>query len=78
MQYNFHEIVAGAYPDLNIDYTKLLLSKGELKPAQYPIVETVPEGIRFSWDTNPQMPWPESSDQAMMLAYFPGEKKSGV
>ena len=75
MQVNIHEIVAGEYPDLTIDYSKVILSKGILKPAQNPAAELVTDGIRFSWDTNPQMPWAESTDQVMMLAYYPLQEK---
>jgi len=76
MEANFHNIVAGVYPDLTINYPEVILSKGVLKPAQNPLAELAPTGIQFSWDTNPQMAWPESSDQAMMLAYFPVEGKA--
>ena len=73
---NFNEIITGNYPHLKIDYTKVILSKGVLKPAQNPLAELTAEGVRFKWDTNPQMAWPESADQVMMLAYFPLERET--
>lgn len=73
---NFQELVTGVYPDLEIDYPKLVLSRGKLKPAQNPAVMEVAEGFRFSWDTSPQMPFAESTDQVMMLAYFPLKGKA--
>lgn len=76
MEANFHNIVAGAYPNLTIDYPKVILSQGILKPAHNPLAELVPTGIKFSWNTNSQMDWLESSDQAMMLAYFPEEDRA--
>ncbi|RZM18885.1 MAG: hypothetical protein EOO88_39585 [Pedobacter sp.] len=75
MKLNVTQIVTGDYPNLYIDYSKVILSKGILKPAQNPTAEMEAEAIRFSWDTNPQMPWEESTDQVMMLAYFPEQKK---
>src|SRR5215217_6936013 len=35
---NFGPIVTGQFPQLEIDFTKLVLSKGKLKPAQNPTV----------------------------------------
>ena len=75
MGLNINEIVTGEYPALTIDYSKVILSAGVLKPAQNPAAEMTTDGINFSWDTNPQMPWEESTDQVMMLAYFPEQKK---
>ncbi|MES2454832.1 MAG: DUF6266 family protein [Bacteroidota bacterium] len=74
VEYNIKEIVKGEYPDLELDYTKVTVSKGILKPASNPVLSVVPEGIAYSWDTDPRMAWPESSDQVMMLAWFPGSQ----
>jgi len=76
VEHNFHKIVSGTYPDLDLDYSKLLVSIGKLKPAQNPTVANDTEGLRFNWDTNPQMPFLEATDQVMMLAYFPVQRKS--
>lgn len=75
MELNIKQIVTGVYPDLAIDYSKVTLSKGILKPAQNPTAEMEAEAIRFNWDTSPQMPWEESTDQVMMLACFPVQQK---
>src|SRR5215217_5410182 len=67
-------IVKGTYPDLELAYDKILVSKGILLPAVAPMLGQSPEGLQFSWHTDPQMAWPDSSDQAMLLAYFPETK----
>lgn len=75
MENNSKYIITGDYPDLSIAYEKVILSKGKLKAAVNPKVDKAPEGLRFSWDSDPQMPWPESTDQTMILVYFPETKE---
>ncbi|WP_449440222.1 DUF6266 family protein [Pedobacter steynii] len=75
VQYNIKNIIKGTYPNQEIACDKLLVSKGELKPAQNCVVTQTIDVLQFSWETNPQMAWPESTDQVMMLAYFPASKK---
>ena len=75
VQYNIKNIIKGTYPNQEIAYDKLLVSKGVLKPAQNCVVTQTADTLQFSWDTNSQMPWPESTDQVMMMAYFPASKK---
>ena len=67
-------IIKGSYPNLELAFEEIVLSTGTLIPAVAPEVTAVAEGLRFSWHTSPQMEWPASTDQVMMLAYFPEEK----
>lgn len=71
---NKKNMIKGVYPDLEIAYDQILLSKGSLKPAENWRVMKADNGLRFEWDTDPQMAWPEATDQAMMLAYFPEQE----
>lgn len=75
VKYNRSIITKGIYPNIEIDYEKVVLSAGKLKPAENWQVTETPTGLRYSWDTHPRMAWPESSDQVMMLAYFPAVQK---
>ncbi|PYF74751.1 DUF6266 family protein [Pedobacter nutrimenti] len=68
-------IITGIYPDLEIAYDQVLLSKGRLNPAQNWKVNLVEAGLEYTWDTDPQMPWPQATDQVMLLAYFPQQQK---
>jgi len=76
MKCNRSTIIKGTFPELSIDFSKLMLSKGDLKQAANWQVTEVSEGIRYSWDADPQMDWPEATDQVMMVAYFPGQEKA--
>ena len=72
---NKTNLFKGVYPDLEIAYDQLVLSAGPLKPAQDWHVEQVAHGLQYSWATDPQMAWPEATDQVMLLAYFPKQEK---
>lgn len=65
----------GVYPDIVIDYSKVILSEGSLMGAEGVEVDWTEEGLRFTWDTGPYT-WPDQNDQVMLLAYFPLEKKA--
>jgi len=75
VKYNIKNVIKGTFPNQEIACNKLLVSKGTLKSAQNCVVTQTTDTLQFSWDTNPQMAWPESTDQVMMLAYFPASKK---
>lgn len=72
---NKKNMIKGVYPNLEIAYDQLLLSAGNLKPAQNWQVVQTDTGLQYTWDTDPQMAWPEATDQVMMLAYFPKQEK---
>jgi hypothetical protein len=75
MKQDRREVIAGIYPDLELAYDHLEVSRGTLRPAVTPMLGQSPEGLQFSWHTDPKMDWPESSDQVMLLAYFPEIKE---
>lgn len=75
VKYNKKNIIKGTYPDLELAYDQLLVSKGLLKPAQNCQVAQDAAGLQYSWETNPEMSWPETTDQVMMLAYFPKQER---
>ena len=70
VSYNKQHALTGFYPDVEINYSKVLLSDGDLLPAENPTVNRVAGGIEFSWDTDGYA-WGNGSDQVMVLAYFP-------
>lgn len=70
------KIVSGTFPNLEIVFDQLMLSKGPLKSAQNWKVTSTSAGLEFNWDTDPQMAWPDATDQVMMLAYFPQQRKA--
>jgi len=71
VKHNKSQIFEGKYPDVEIAYERVILSKGRLKPAENWRVTEIPIGLQFTWHTEPKMSWAEANEQAMMLAYFP-------
>ncbi|MFA4868290.1 MAG: DUF6266 family protein [Pedobacter sp.] len=73
---NKPNMFSGSYPNLQIEYDLLILSKGNLTPAQNPQVVETGTGLEFTWDTDKKMAFPMATDQVMVLAYFPKKKKA--
>ena len=74
MRVNMKNALRGSYPDFNVDYSKVTLSKGLLLPAAEARVETAGPGqIRFSWaDNSSVMKTALASDKAILMAYHEG------
>lgn len=72
VSYNKKFAVKGEYPEIEMDYPNVLISQGNLLPALNPIVEVVPEGLKFSWDQAHSDDSHRHNDQVMLLAYAPG------
>lgn len=68
--YNTKHAMMGEYPNIAIDYSKLLVSMGKLQPAIHPAVTLLPTGIEFTWEVTADMEWSIKNDRAMLLIYF--------
>jgi hypothetical protein len=68
--------LTGTYPDIALNFERIMLSKGTLKMAEAVSLAIVSNGIEFKWAVDPDESWPESADQAMLLIYFPETKKA--
>ncbi len=66
----------GQYPDIIVDYEKVQLSSGPLLQANALTSVIVPEGLKFTWHAGPELQWPDNTDQAMLLVYFPELNKT--
>ncbi|MEJ5961026.1 DUF6266 family protein [Pedobacter immunditicola] len=69
VQYNKPQAMTGYYPDITIDYSKIILSKGSLTQATNVNATWVEEGLKFTWEHAVKPVWPETEDQVMLLAY---------
>jgi hypothetical protein len=69
--------ITGAYPDFQIDYSKVLLSKGKLPRIKKPV--TAPEAngiIKFTWTNDAGNKLAKANDQAILIAYCPEENET--
>jgi hypothetical protein len=59
----------GNYPDINLDYSKILISMGALAPAISPGLFLRGAILNFTWAVDPDMDWSIKNDRAMLLVY---------
>ncbi len=70
MSYNLKNAVNGNYPDYSLDYSNLLVSRGDLTGAMNgSATSDTPEVVTFSWDDNTGNGSARSTDQSMLLLY---------
>ncbi|SMD14208.1 DUF6266 family protein [Pedobacter nyackensis] len=69
VSYHINEAVTGTYPDLVLDYSKVLISRGKLSGPLNPTVELEGDVLKFKWDVDPKSDWKRKRDQVMLLAY---------
>lgn len=73
ISYNKPHALKGFYPNVEVDYPKVIISAGDLPQPVNPDVEFVAEGLKFSWNGE-GISWPYNMDQVIMLAYAPLSK----
>ncbi|MES2454931.1 MAG: DUF6266 family protein [Bacteroidota bacterium] len=74
--YNIRHALTGLYPDVSIDYSKVMISMGSLELPTEMDVQLTTEGLQFTWDGTSPNYYPRPDDQALLLAYFPGQHKA--
>ncbi|WP_316815852.1 DUF6266 family protein [Pedobacter nyackensis] len=68
---NFHHAVIGVYPDLSVDYSKFMISKGALPGLISPNLElTAPDTLTIDWEDNTN-PVASYDDLLMLVVYSP-------
>jgi len=65
------DAIIGTYPDFEIDYSKVLFSKGTLTGAYGVTAVSEPGGVKVSWDDNSNSGTAKASDQIVILVYNP-------
>ena len=69
--HNFHSAINGQYPNLSVDYSKMMISKGRLPGLISPQIELLEPGkLKISWENgnNKQTSY---NDQLMLMLYCP-------
>jgi len=70
VKYNLEQATVGAYPDVKLNYAKIVLSKGNLLPASNLLLNKEVDGLRFTWE-NIGMDYQDRYHGVMILVYFP-------
>ena len=69
---NFKNAITGTFPVFDIDYTKVLLSKGNLPGALNPVgVAGIAGAVDFTWDDNTWETNALADDLAILIVYNP-------
>ncbi|HMI02790.1 MAG TPA: DUF6266 family protein [Pedobacter sp.] len=71
VSYNIKDAIKGEFPDFELDYSKIIVSKGKLMPPLNPTVELGDDQLKIKWEINPGLSRERRRDQVMMLAYLP-------
>ncbi|KAA9040859.1 hypothetical protein FW778_02120 [Ginsengibacter hankyongi] len=68
--------ITGAYPDTALSYPQVLVSKGQLPPAQDASATSDAEGnIYFNWTDNTGNGTAKADDKVILVAYLPALKR---
>lgn len=69
MAYNIQNAIDGSYPDFNINYTNLMVSRGKLPMASNATVDAATGTVTFEWDDNSDEEGADARDIALCLCY---------
>lgn len=76
VSYNKKNALQGTYPNISLDYSKVLLSMGTLAGAVNPTVSQADDKITFNWKLPTHLERMSDDDRAMLVVYFPDLKVS--
>ncbi len=69
-RYNYKNALTGIYPAFGLDYTKVLVSKGDLLNANNPVAAAGTGGlVTFNWTDNSGLAQANATDRAIMVVY---------
>lgn len=69
ISHNNPNAVKGEYPALEMDYSNVVLSRGDLKKPLNIVLERVAKDVKISWDVPDEDK--NNNDQTMIVVYFP-------
>jgi len=73
--YTFNNALKGKYPSIEIDYTKVLFSKGLMPKTLEVVAQPSVNGLTFTWDPKVNNYW-RWNDRVMIMAYIPEIRKA--
>ena len=76
VSYNKKNGLQGVYPNISLDYTKVLMSMGTLPVVVNPTISQLEEKITFNWDKSDIPVSQYDNDRAMLVIYFPDLKET--
>lgn len=74
VSYTTKNAVSGSFPDFQIHYDRLLVSRGSLPNADGPVAVVEGTRVHFSWKDNSGLGNAKSTDKTIRVVYFPSTK----
>lgn len=74
--WNLKRAIDGVHPKLKLDYSQVLLSKGNLPIPMEVVVVYVYPNLKYKWRVDVDQEFKYERDQVMMLAYHPKKARS--
>jgi hypothetical protein len=74
--YNMLNALKDDYPNIEIDYSKVIVSKGTLPAAATPTALTTSSNVTISWSYLSDRDFAFRNDRAMVLFFYPGTKSA--
>lgn len=71
VSFNKKSALQGVYPNISMDYSKAMVSKGDLPPALSPAINILSNGIEFTWEMPGSIAPQCLNNRAMLVVYFP-------
>lgn len=71
ISYNTKNATQGQYPNISMDYSKVLVSKGNLEPAIKPQATLTGAILTLTWELSEDITWGIKNDRTMLLIYCP-------
>lgn len=73
LSYNYHNAITGTPPDYKIDFTKALVSRGELPNATAPAATVTGHIVYFTWTDNSGSGTATATDKAVLVVFCPNQ-----
>jgi len=76
-KYNFDHAITGSYPAFALDYSQVLVSKGQLLSASNPVAVAAGSGqVKMTWDDNSGTAMANAGDKCIAVVYCPELKRA--
>jgi len=76
VSYNKKNALQGEYPNISLNYTKVLMSMGNLPVAVNPSISQNGTEVTFNWETSASPVSEYHTDRSMLVIYFPDIKET--
>lgn len=76
VSYHKKHALKGFYPNIQVDFTKVIVSQGELSQITDMKFSQTATGLQFNWDPTLKFKAEEYDDQVMILIYYTARKKA--